>query len=124
MISLSIAFCVNSIFMGSRIKDALPFREFARRRQVLALFRSMLRAASRVEDMTLRASISKEIASGFQRNRDLKDPVSVKATIQEAYIQMKHLQAMSQDVNDPESWINQSDPDDVRGRVGRGWPWS
>ena len=110
--------------MGSRIKDTLPFREFARRRQVLALFRSMLRAASRVEDMTLRASISKEIASGFQRNRDLKDSVSVKATIQEAYRQMKQLQAMSQDVNDPESWINQSDPDDVRGRVGRGWPWS
>lgn len=111
--------------MGSRIKDALPFREFTRRRQVLTLFRSMLRAANKLEEASLRASISKEISAGFRQNMDLKDPVSVKATLQEANRQMKQLQSMSQDATayDADSWINQSEPDDERGRVGKGWPW-
>jgi hypothetical protein len=111
--------------MPARIKDVLPFREFTRRRQVLTLFRSMLRAANQLEDSALRTSITKEIGAGFRQNRDLRDPVAVKVTIQEAHRQMKQLQSMGQNSSayDADSWINQSEPDDERGRVGKGWPW-
>jgi hypothetical protein len=40
---------------------------------------------------------------------------------------LKQLQSLStkyQTNNDNESWLSQKDPDDERGRVGKGWPFS
>ena len=109
----------------SRLKDALPFHVFARRRQVLVLFRGMLRAAGRVDDPALRLSLRAQIGSEFRQNRSLKDPMSLKSTLQEASRQLKQLEAMSNatEAYEADSWINQSEPDDERGRIGKGWPF-
>ena len=89
------------------------------------LFRSMLRAAGRVDDPALRLSLRVQIGSEFRQNRDLKDPMSVKSTLQEASRQLKQIEAMSKgsEAFEADSWINQSEPDDERGRVGKGWPF-
>ena len=92
---------------------------------MVVLFRSMLRAANRVDDVALRSNLRGQISSEFRQNRDLKDPVSVKSTLQEAMRQLKQLEAMGTGAGayDADSWINQSEPDDERGRVGKGWPF-
>ena len=54
----------------------------------------MLRAAGRLDDKALRLSLRAQIGSEFRQNRTLKDPVSVKATLQEASRQLKQLEAM------------------------------
>jgi hypothetical protein len=85
----------------------------------------MLKAAKKVQDPSVGASLSREISAGFRQNSDLRDPVAVKTTLQEANRYLKQLQAMGpdSDIYDGDSWINQSTPDDERGRVGTGFPW-
>jgi len=46
--------------------------------------------------------------------------------IQEGNRNLKQLQSLGNkyQTNNEESWLSQKDPDDERGRVGSGWPFS
>ncbi len=109
----------------SRIKDTLPLKEFMRRAQVLNLYRAMNRAARRVSDANLRQSLCTEIRNSFRQNQQLRDSMSLKSTLIDANRQLKQLRTMGEQsvANGPGTWLGESTEDDVRGRVGTGWPW-
>ena len=50
----------------------------------------------------------------------------IRTLIQEGNRNLKQLQSLGNkyQTNNEESWLSQKDPDDERGRVGSGWPFS
>ena len=80
-----------------------------------------------IDDVTLRQELKKQILFDFKQHKDTKDNLLIRTLIQEGNRNLKQLQSLSsknQANNDNESWLSQKDPDDERGRVGKGWPFS
>ena len=82
--------------------------------------------------MDVRQGIQQEIRSGFAQCKTLTDSSSIKTSIVAGQRSLTQLEDMcgvkpsssaKQSIPDAGSWINTKDKDDVRGRVGTGWPW-
>ena len=110
--------------MSSRLKDALPFHVFARRGQVLTLYKKMRRCVRHVKGgIELQQALRTQIIQGFQHNKSVADNVAIRQLMQEANQQLKQLESMCDNENNEDSWLSGGDKDDERGRVGTGWPW-
>ncbi|RYH13883.1 LYR motif-containing protein [archaeon] len=117
--------------MSKRILgETLPLRFFIRRKQVLSLYRNLIRNATRVHDESVQRDIISQIRTDFRRNAHVQDSLVIKSLIQEGNSNLKILQGMAykdskaHSIRAQGSWIEQEDPVDKRGRVGEGWPWS
>ena len=88
--------------------------------------RSCLRAVRYIDDVSLRQDLKKQILFDFKQHKDTKDNLLIRTLIQEGTRNLKQLQSLGNkyQTNDNESWLSQKDPDDERGRVGKGWPFS
>lgn len=116
----------GSISMStSRIKNALSFKDFVKRQQVLQLYRNLLMKAKSIPNNNeLKKSIIEQIRSDFKVSKGITDPMALKSLIQEGHRGIQRIQALnSESATNSDSWINNSDEDDVRGRVGNIWPW-
>ena len=106
---------------------------------MLRLYRQLLKTARRIEDATLKNDIHLEIKTEFAKNKGLESNVLIKTAIVSAQRSLTQLEDLSGgnkkfstvETNPPpsstkttdNSWLNSSDKDDIRGRVGTGWPW-
>lgn len=118
--------------MSRRLGKTLPLKVFIRRQQVLTLYRQLLKTSKGVVDEDVRNGIRQEIRSGFAQGKILTDSASIKTSIVAGQRSLSQLEDMcgvkpsnsaKQQIPDAGSWINTKDKDDVRGRVGTGWPW-
>lgn len=120
------------VSMSRRLGNTLPLKVFIRRQQVLTLYRNLLKTSRGVSDGDVRQGIQQEIRSGFAQCKTLTDSSSIKTSIVAGQRSLTQLEDMcgvkpsssaKQSIPDAGSWINTKDKDDVRGRVGTGWPW-
>eukprot|EP01039_Chlorochromonas_danica_P005743 gene5743-6327_t len=114
---------------GKRVfRDVLPLHVFVRRRQITSLYRSLLKASRQLLDSSLKAEIRSQIRADFQRHKTVTDVIVIKSLIQEGNQSLKTLQGMISSVRKGStatagSWLDHSDEEDRRGRIGEGWPW-
>lgn len=105
--------------MIHRVKNALSLHEFMHNREVLRLYRALLRTVKHDIDGidTVRAQ--------FKAHKSATDPISIKALMTDARRALEQLDRGPTGNNKPEadSWLNGSTDGDIRGRVGEGWPW-
>mmetsp|Transcript_5430 Transcript_5430/g.14699 ORF Transcript_5430/g.14699 Transcript_5430/m.14699 type:complete len:89 (+) Transcript_5430:151-417(+) len=83
---------------------------------------------------TSQQDLKQQVQREFQAHKQETDPYIVQRAIGEGKRQLTELEGLvpgraskagAQGADeDPNSWINTHDPDDPRGRVGEGWPWS
>mmetsp|Transcript_3730 Transcript_3730/g.3866 ORF Transcript_3730/g.3866 Transcript_3730/m.3866 type:complete len:119 (-) Transcript_3730:49-405(-) len=115
---------------GRNIQNAVPLRVFMHTRRVLKLYRDMLREACKVSDDSLKNDLRNQIRTEFKIGKDDTDKVTIKNRLIEGTRQLEQLQAVSNSfiknsLIDQNSWINVSeDENDIRGRIGDGWPWA
>ena len=98
------------------LQDALDLRSFMRRRQVLKLFRDLLRASP---DPQTRA----QIRAAFESHRGAVDPLSVRALLMDGRRTLEVLIAAKVPKNNRQETQPPSS-DEQDGRVGQGWPWA
>lgn len=123
--------------MSKKFANSPPLHLFVRRQQVLRLYRALQRGTNDLEDATLVASLREQIRFEFKNNSKITDNVALRTLIQDGQRQLTKLQSMSKKVASAtnnssfgvkpkasDSWIDQQDADDVRGRVGTNWPWN
>lgn len=112
----------------SRLGKTLPLHVFVRRQQVLRLYRDMLKSARSIEDVLLKQSLKAQIKTEFRIGAALVDNNATKTAIahgQRCLVQLDELSGRKRDSRKTEgSWLDTKDEQDVRGRVGSGWPWS
>lgn len=114
---------------AKRLGATLPFQYFVRQRQVLTLYRHLLKSVKKNLDgnESLQKELQVQIRSDFRRNKEMKDNVAVASLIQEAKRNLEQIKDMNSGPADSHggagSWINTEDEDDKRGRIGNGWPW-
>ena len=106
-------------------KKVPSYKEFVHRFTVLSLYRGYLkciRDSMPHNQDDLRDQVRKE----FQGNKDDTDPFTIKQNMSLGQRRFEELQEFTGQSNKytGESWIKIKDPDDPRGRVGTGWPWS
>lgn len=110
--------------------------------KVLQLYRNSLRATAKVKDDALRQSIKLQLKDQYRYGAQQTDPICVKTSLAEAQRSLKMIrdicdqEIMNEAANmamasseqevkkDPSEWLGSGPPNDVRGRVGTGWPWS
>ena len=120
----------------SRFKDALPLHVFIRQRQVIHMYRKSLKAIKKVVPETVRGDLLAEIQREYRKCATIQDSMTVKSLIVHGERSLKQIKDMAQIESavavrvgtfdkeiDADSWLNQSDEHDQRGRVGTGWPW-
>lgn len=104
--------------------DVLPLKVFIRKGQVVTVYRAMLRSIRYIDDNFVQVDLRRQVTTGFRSNMYLKDAGLIAQAIKEAHGHLKMLNDMGRRSSlAADSWINQSTPDDERGRVGTGWPW-
>jgi hypothetical protein len=83
----------------------------------------MLRSVGKIDDISLREDIKKQIIDNFRQNKTIPtDQISL--ALKEAHNQLKVIQTMEKRHSIPnDSWLHSSTDDDVKGRIGTGWPW-
>jgi hypothetical protein len=92
----------------------------------------MLKSANHVADQSVRAGLLEEIKIEFHKCKSLSDGAAVKNAIAHGQRSLAQLEDLSGYKTAPASlpkkgsgsWIDTQDEEDVRGRVGTGWPWS
>ena len=102
-----------------------------RRQKILGLYRSMMKAAKKMESSDMQESIRIEVRNGFKVNMSLVEKISINACIKEAETSLRTIKGLAKEDNDEDdgsmdqngSWLDNSDEDDQRGRLGTGWPW-
>ena len=108
---------------SKKFADVLPLNVFIRKAQVIQAYRALLRAASQIEDFTLKGDIRNQIIQNFRQNRDLERS-QISIAIREAHDHLKTILTMKKRQAIPkDSWLNSSTEEDVKGRIGKGWPW-
>lgn len=110
----------------SRIKAALPLHLFIRQRQIIQLYRTLLKESNRISDSSVSNEIKNQVKTEFRAHQFLKDNNAIKSSIQKARNSVKLIEDMtrsSRTVPEGDSWMSISDEEDKRGRVGAGWPW-
>ena len=114
----------------SKVESALSFPLFMRRQKILGLYRSILKAAKKMESPDMRDSIRNEVRNGFKVNKHLVEKISINACVKEAETSLRTLKGLAKEGDDnydcrggDGSWLDNSDEDDQRGRMGTGWPW-
>ena len=88
----------------------------------------MMKDAGKVEALDARESIKEEVKKGFRVNMSLTEKISINACIKEAETNLRMIRELAdgdnaRDGNGDGSWLDNSDDEDQRGRVGSGWPW-
>jgi hypothetical protein len=108
---------------SKKFADVLPLNVFIRKGQVIQAYRALLKAASQIEDSSLKGDIRSQIIQNFRQNSNLERS-QISIALREAHDHLKTIQNMQQRHAIPkDSWLNSSTEDDVKGRVGKGWPW-
>lgn len=110
--------------MSPRLPNALPFSYFLQRSQVLLLYKSSLKAAQVVDDPDLRNTLKMQIKQEYRSKKHIVDTAAIRSLLAEGQRSLKQIKSMSTKHNSSDSWLSTDDVNDVRGRMGSGWPWS
>mmetsp|Transcript_24737 Transcript_24737/g.41242 ORF Transcript_24737/g.41242 Transcript_24737/m.41242 type:complete len:120 (+) Transcript_24737:16-375(+) len=117
----------------SRLGQTLPLHIFIRRRQVVHLYRHLLKACKNVDDSSVKSDLIDEIKLEFHTNKELEEKIAIKNAITQGNRSLTQLNDMiggqnrvygSNAIAGESSWLDTNDCDDERGRVGTDWPWS
>ena len=125
---------VGIMSKGKRLSQVMSYPAFMQRQRVLRLYRSMLQAVKLLERDDIKSDLTNQIQREFRINIKVKDPVSVRSLMSEGSRQLEILKdmgtasksdlpSMHQIDSSVTSWLDSSTEDDVKGRIGTGWPW-
>lgn len=110
--------------------DVLPLQVFVQRSQVKKAYRDLLKATRPCIDPILKNEIREHIRESFRRNQHLENQHAIKPLIQEALSSVRIVQDLCIgqskphiDISQRQSWLEEKDDIDERGRMGDGWPW-
>ena len=104
-------------------------KDFIRRAKVISMYRSYLRKVYNISEsiygIDLKISLKDEIRSEFRKNGQLSDSRLIKSALIEGQRNLQKLDAYVLERNDEKQQIVDIDinEDDVKRRVGEGWPW-
>lgn len=126
--------------MSGRFKDAMPLQVFIRRKQVLDLYRRLLRGSIRADAVIEGGNLGSHkqgdlygrVRSEYRTYSNIVDSGTISILITEGMRHAEHIESMAPLATTKESaapadadgsWLNSGDDDDKRGRVGDRWPW-
>lgn len=102
-------------------------KDFIRREKVIAMYRCYLRKVYNIDESVysndLKKSLQDEIRSEFKKNGLLSDPRLIKSALIEGQRNLQKLDGYVLKRND-ETPLAVITDDDIKGRVGEGWPWN
>lgn len=112
-------------------KDALSLRDFLHKSQVLKQYRAFLRELQGLDPTTV-AELHKQIKDAYRENANERNRANMKALLAEGERQLvfvrsyigtaRKVDPATIGKTDP-TWVGTGDDDDIRGRIGEGWPW-
>ena len=107
-------------------KEFHSLQYFIRQRQIKSLYRKFLKAVKDVSDIDLKKSVRGQIELEFRKNILITDKSTIATLFKEASRSLDSIRDLSRPKStaSSSSWMNTSDEEDKRGRVGTGWPWN
>lgn len=112
-------------------KDALTLRDFLHKSQVLKQYRAFLREL-RGLDPSVAVELQSQIRESYRKHTEEKNRANMKSLLAEGERQLVFLKSFIGTARkvDPASitqmeptWVGTGQGDDIRGRIGEGWPW-
>lgn len=107
----------------------LGLRDFLRRAQVVGQYRNFMRELQGL-DPQLQTELRKQIRDGFARHKSETDKSKIKAALTDGTGQLAQLRKYAGSAkkkaagqSTDSTWVGTGEPDDIRGRIGNGWPW-
>lgn len=116
-----------------KLNNVLPLNYFIHKQKVIRLFRNMLKETNKITNKTLNYDIKLQIKNEFNKNKLIKDNLSIKSLISEGYKQYELLKDISgkyvikpssSSSSTPTSSSPTSSTSSTPSKVvGKGWPW-
>ena len=78
--------------MSRTLKSALNLKQFMLRQEVLKLYKDIYRTINNIPDESSRKEMKKWLSDDFRKNKDLKDEIAIKMSIQVGMRSLKELQ--------------------------------
>ncbi|CAG9797942.1 unnamed protein product [Chironomus riparius] len=78
--------------MSRTLKSALSLKQFMLRQEVLKLYKDIYRTINNIPDESSRKEMKKWLSDDFRKNKDLKDEITIKMSIQVGMRSLKELQ--------------------------------
>ena len=78
--------------MSRTLKSALNLKQFMLRQEVLKLYKDIYRTINNIPDESGRKEMKKWLSDDFRKNKDLKDEIAIKMSIQVGMRSLKELQ--------------------------------
>lgn len=107
--------------------DVPTLKDFIRKAKVTSMYRSYLRKVYNISEsvygIDLKTSLKDEIRNEFRKNGLLSDPRLIKSALIEGQRNLQKLDAYVLEPNGEKPQIVDTNEDDVKGRIGEGWPW-
>jgi hypothetical protein len=99
------------------------YKEFVHRFTVLQLYRNFFKCIRKMPHN--QSELRNQLRREFKSLKADTNTFNIQRALTEGKRRLEELQEFTGEDNKYESnsWINIQDPDDPRGRVGRGWPW-
>eukprot|EP00980_Cylindrotheca_fusiformis_P017267 scaffold5342_cov104-Cylindrotheca_fusiformis.AAC.9 len=116
---------------GWQSNEEIPsYKEFVHRFTVISLYRNCLKAVRLMPSHNHQEDLRVQVRKEFRANQHDSDPFNIQRAVAEGKRRYQELQDLtghnnkSEENDAADSWLNTYDPEDQRGRVGTGWPWS
>lgn len=78
--------------MSRTLKSALSLKQFMLRQEVLKLYKDIYRTINNIPDESSRKEMKKWLSDDFRKNKDLKDEIAIKMSINVGMRSLKELQ--------------------------------
>jgi len=78
--------------MSRTLKSALSLKQFMLRQEVLKLYKDIYRTINQIPDESSRKEMKKWLSDDFRKNKELKDEITIKMSIQIGTRSLKELQ--------------------------------
>lgn len=78
--------------MSRTLKSALNLKQFMLRQEVLKLYKDIYRTINNIPDESSRKEMKKWLSDDFRKNKDLKDEIAIKMSINVGMRSLKELQ--------------------------------
>lgn len=118
--------------IARKLDNALSLRDFLHRSKVLTQYRNFMRELRGIDE-TASKELRARIREGFKANKAEKDKANRAAMLLEGTRQLQFVRTYVGTAKrgeavagaEGESWVGSGgDPEDVKGRLGHGWPWA
>ena len=113
----------------SAVASALTLRDFIHRSKVLTQYRVFMRETVGL-DSHVRKELRDQIRNEFKSKANETNRANMKAHLMEGERQLQFLRIYRgtakqvPNQGEEQTWVGTVDADDIKGRIGTGWPWN